>query len=355
MSDEFDLPTALSTSELTSINSDDSTACNSIYTPIRFDQNIVRFSYFILHIPFLICIGFFGLLGNSLAIIVLSKEKPFSSTSVLLVAIAVADNLVLLANLLQKTIVHFNYYWGAFILYREFHEVAYSYLYTSVWFAKTTSIYLTVFVAAERFIAVCLPLRAAAICTKKKAYLVVFLVCILSFMYRIPLMFMYEASYLYDACSGTKKPWYVTTKLYSNPYYRIIYVLLLHTIINSLSPIIFLIVVTSCIISTLKRAAHQHLSCDARQANDNMKSTTVRVLAVVVVFVILETPGGVYQILSIIITYGNVNIHSHIGSFTNVIGYFLNVLNSFVNFYIYFLTGSSFRRATYRLFTCHRR
>jgi hypothetical protein len=324
-----------------------------LYQLFPFD-NFRHWMGFIIQVPLMSFLAFFGILGNNLACAVLAKEKPFTSTSILLIALAVADNLVLISNFLSRTFVNFNYYYGWLVAFREFHERSLSYLNAFIWYAKAFSIYLTVCVAAERHVAVCFPLKAAVICTKRKAYLAVGLVCLLSFIYRIPLIFVFDVISVLDPCSGTERPWFVHSTIYFNDYFQLIYLISLHIIINSLFPLIVLIIFTYRIISTLKQAANKNLTRNVDYVTAQMKSTSLRVVVVVIVFIILEMPGGIYQIVSAFERYQTFKIPFEVIEIVEPISYFLNTCNSFVNFYIYIIIGSSFRRTLIGIVKCER-
>jgi hypothetical protein len=307
---------------------------------------------FIFGVPFMLLIGPAGIAGNVLSFIVIGREKPFTSTSVILRSLAVADGMVLAAELLATTFRKMYDYFGILVMYREFQEMSYPYLWTLKWFSKTISIYLAVGVATERYIAVCKPLRAASVCTKRNAYIASTSIFICSFLYRIPLIFDYEVIYLFDPCSGTRRPWWIYSALEYNRPYRIGYATTLQIIINCCIPICTLIFFTYAIISALKEAKKNLASQTSGRRSEETIAVTQRVLAVVVVFIVLETPGAIYQILESLIQF------SGLGKFFNYdavygsskICYFLGFFNSFVNFFIYCATGRRFRRTLRGMF-----
>jgi hypothetical protein len=294
----------------------------------------------------MLCIGPIGIAGNVVSFIVIGLEKPFTSTSVLFRALALADGMVLTAELLATTLRKMYDYFGIFIMYREFQEMFYPYLWTLTWFSKTASIYLTTCVAAERYVAVCKPLRAASLCTKRNAYIASVSVFVGSFLYRIPLIFGYEVIYLFDPCSGTKRPWWINTDLHYNRFFVIIYVHTLYIAIHSCIPITCLTFFTGAMISTLRGEKTDLVSQTSGRRSEETTAAAKRVLAVVVVFIVLETPGAICQIPS------SIRQFSALGNYLDgdaiyasmTLSYFLGFFNSFVNFFIYCATGRRFRR-----------
>jgi hypothetical protein len=97
---------------------------------------------FVIYFPLALLFGIVGLIGNTLAYIVIGREKPFTSTSVLLRSLALVDNLVLLVFILKHTLICIPKFLDVFEAYIEFYELSFPYLWTFRWFTKTMSIYL---------------------------------------------------------------------------------------------------------------------------------------------------------------------------------------------------------------------
>jgi hypothetical protein len=327
-----------------------------LYYTYSFDDFSVL-ARFVFYLPLLGIVGIFGLVGNTLACIVLANERPISSTSVFLIAQAVADNLLLVGDLLFYTLPGFHFFFGTFEAYRVFWELCFQYIWFFKWFSKTCSIFITVCVAAERYVAVCVPFKASVLCTKRTAVIALCVVSLFSFIFRIPLILGFETKFVYDPCSGSEMPSWEFTPLYFNPYYDIIYLTVLYILVMSVCPTILLVFFTYSILSTLRRA-RDVISRHSSHVTDQMKSTTTRVMAVVVVFLILETPGGLWQIMASVLT---VLLNIDTGSIAYKIGYrilkdicyFLNTFNCVVNFYVYSITSRSFRRTFCRVFLHH--
>jgi putative flippase GtrA len=78
------------------------------------------------------------------------------------------------------------------------------------------------------------------------------------------------------------------------------------------------------------------------------ESATIRVLAVVVVFIILETPEIASTIIAILDDFFIVD-NTFTDSFSDI-ARFMSLLNRFVNFFIYCATGRQFRRGVVELY-----
>jgi hypothetical protein len=305
--------------------------------------------YFLVDVPFMLIIGPIGIAGNMLSFAVIGKEKPFTSTSVLLRALALADGLALAVKLLMTTVSKMYDYFGVFIMYREFQEMSYPYLDSLQWFSKTASIYIAVCVSAERYVAVCWPLRAASICTKRNAYIATVSVFVCSFIYRIPIIFLTVVIYLFDPCSGTTRPWFIYSDLSVNPIYNIGYLTFLHILINSFIPIIVLVFFTRAMLNALHKSKTETMAQTSARRDEETRAVTQRVLAVIVVFIALETPGAVSQIPAILVDQTPLGkllsrFSKDIINIMLPVSYFLGFVNCFINFFIYCVAGRRFRR-----------
>ncbi|XP_064648230.1 G-protein coupled receptor daf-37-like [Lineus longissimus] len=302
--------------------------------------------YFVTYVPMHLFVEFFGVIGNGLSFVVLGLERPFTSTSVLLRCLAISDTLVLLGRFFFSTMVQLYQFLGVLPVYRKLYEMGYAYLWAFFWFAKTWSVYITIFVAAERYIAVCKPLRAASICTIRNARIVCLSAMIFSIVYRIPYLFPYTSQLKYDRCSKTYLPKLSYRPMNSNPFYVFIYQLFLHNFLMSWFPIFSMGFFTHRLISALKKSASNTLSTSGGRVADNVRATTIRVLAVVYIFIILELPGSLIQIVAVMRKYGYFSDKIDYWKYHYLLTffYFLSVVNCFINFYIYCLTGSRFRR-----------
>jgi hypothetical protein len=305
---------------------------------------------FVLFIPLAIFVGIVGLFGNTLAYVVIGLERPFTSTSVFLRALALSDNAVLVFFIWVRTFISIAEYIGNFSIYFEFHNLSLSYLWTLRWFTKTISVYVTLCVATERYIAVCKPLKAASICTLRNARIAVTLAVLLSFACQFPTIFNFKLQYYFDPCTGRELPvWTYDQNVVNDFGYMIIYTYVFSMVLLSIFPTFILTFFACSLLSTLRKASRSALSAEVKTRTDSMRPVTVRVIAVVVVFIILETPGNLMQLVSLLTDYDVFEIHWMVfNSFLHTT-YFLGVVNSVVNFYVYCLTGRRFRKSFLRV------
>jgi hypothetical protein len=161
---------------------------------------------FIIQVPLMLFLTVTGLIGNVLSFCVLGKELKKSSTSVLLRALAVADNTVLVGFAFYFSFRGIYPHTGFLVEYFEFFQYIRIYLFALMMFFKVIAIYLIVLVSVERYVAVCNP-RAQSLCTVKNANKAIILLVSLAFIYRlIPSAFLMGVIFLLDPCSGLLKP-----------------------------------------------------------------------------------------------------------------------------------------------------
>ena len=131
-----------------------------------------------------------GIIGNSFTFAVFWKGNFKSSTSFLFMCLAISDSAVLLTSPLLFSIMPFIDYTGymkGFLntLYRDAAELV-NCLTCIYYMAQATTIWVTVLIAVNRYIIVCLPLRAPQWCTNTKVKIQMAAVLLLAVLYNTP-------------------------------------------------------------------------------------------------------------------------------------------------------------------------
>lgn len=132
--------------------------CIDVYCPIR--VNLIQFW---IGGIFLNIVGFIGIFGNVLSMVILSRPQMRSSINYLLIGLARCDTVLILTAMLLFGFRGIYPYTGYLFWY-------YNYVYPRIVMcfypiatsAQTASIYLTLMVSLERYVAVCHPLRAVS-------------------------------------------------------------------------------------------------------------------------------------------------------------------------------------------------
>ena len=135
-----------------------------------------------------------GIIGNSITFFVFWKGNFQSSTSFLFLSLSLIDSALLLA--VFKFVVYnmpaFVDYTGLLQSFSNIYAYLRVYVFPSALLAKTATIWVIVLIAINRFIIVCLPLRASQWCTVSKVKIQLVVVLIAAVLYLFIYLFMYE-------------------------------------------------------------------------------------------------------------------------------------------------------------------
>lgn len=193
-------------------------------------------------------IGLFGIFGNIISMIILSRPQMRSSINYLLIGLARIDTVLIITSILLFGLpgIHpytgymFNYY---FIVYPHILPV----VYPIGMVAQTASVYLTMTVSLERFVAVCHPLRARSLCTYGRARIYVIVISIFSVLYNLPKL--WEAQLQKEWVSALNTTVYCPhqSDFRDDPTYITVYIHWLYFICMYLLPFGMLAILNACI------------------------------------------------------------------------------------------------------------
>ena len=280
-----------------------------------------------------------GTIGNSLTIIILTRRAMRSSTNIYLSALAVWDIVVLNCTALLIGLPAI----PEFMVYRYYvHPYVISYVYPIALIAQTATIWLTVSFTVERYIAVCHPLKAARMCTIKRAKIVIYGVSIGATLYNIPRWFEYTAVKFVNPDLGNQTITLVSqTSFVQNPWYTQIYFSWLYVPIMCIIPLATLSILNTCLVMAVRRSQKQRKDMNVRQSREN--NVTIMLASVVVVFIMCQVPALVYN-LAYAIDREYVEQRSFGYRVLSVMRNFLVAFNSAINFLLYCALGQKFRR-----------
>lgn len=133
--------------------------CHEDYAP-EDDHNFLDFwlSGVLLNV-----IGVVGILGNVLSMVILSRPQMRSSINYLLIGLARCDTVLIVTSMLLFGFRSIYPYTGYLFIYNYYiyPQIA-PYVFPLATASQTASIYLTLMVSLERYVAVCHPLRAVS-------------------------------------------------------------------------------------------------------------------------------------------------------------------------------------------------
>ena len=136
-------------------------------------------------------LGAFGIVGNALSLWVLSRDHSKSASMTSLKALAASD-LILLTGAIGQQVVPLTCDWthstSEFCARQGYLQV---YAWPIVCTAQTATIWLTVLISTERYVAICAPLRAGRVGIGK-VRLAILVIAVLSVVFNVPRFFEYR-------------------------------------------------------------------------------------------------------------------------------------------------------------------
>lgn len=132
-----------------------------------------------------------GLLGNAMSFAVFCVDRQKTSTSFLFQCLAIVDSLLLLTIIPLYVLPYFAVYTNRLKFYMQFvFAYVQVYLLPCTFMVQTATIWLTVVVGVNRYVAVCHPYQATRLCSIRQARRQVLIVMICSIAYCIPKFFV---------------------------------------------------------------------------------------------------------------------------------------------------------------------
>ena len=283
----------------------------------------------------LLCIV--GLIGNLTSFAVFWMDKIKTSTSFLFQGLSMIDSLLLIAVFPIYCIKPFVEYTGQLQGYSIIEPYVLVYGLPTAYLFQTATIWVTVLVAVNRYIAVCKPYQASRLCTVAQARKQLTIVLIFAMLYNVP---KYCEAKLVTTPDNVTRPDYTT--LGQEPLYWIIYGNVSYLVFLLILPLLVLTILNVRLINALnawkqKRAEMQTM----RQQQDN--NVTFVLIIVVLVFTVCQAPALVNQVLWNVLGDSARRCRGFQFYFQRISN-MLVILNSSVNFLIYFLFNTRFKQ-----------
>ena len=288
-----------------------------------------------------------GIIGNSLTFVVFRMGNFKSSTSFLFLSLSLIDSAVLLTVFTYR-IVSVPIYNVNGWLPRDLGVYLRVCAYPMCSMAETATIWVTVLIAVNRYIIVCLPLRASQWCTLSKVKTQLAVVLVLVVLYNIPHIVRYRVVH----STGNNGTSYVapveSAMVDSYPQFYYVYDIVLHLIMLVCLPLCILTLLTIRLIKAMK--AHRRMQAQMqRQYSQPDKSMTFALVIVVIVFIICRAPVLIWTVMLLLGWLSSVA-----RCYIALMYYTLLTINSAVNFIIYILVNRRFRNVLFENI-CRRR
>ena len=309
--------------------------------------------FFVIYGPLWGLVSLFGLIGNTLSFAVLHRYAKSNVANFQLKALAVTDNLFLITavcvQMYQAMLVSFGL--------EERLVPVFPYLQTYVWplthMAQMLTVWMMVLVAANRYIAVCKPLHAPRLCTKRKLKVQISVMCILIVIYNMPRFFEYRYENVnITLADNTTDIVHENMGLQRYHIYNILYENVSYCLFFFLIPLVTLVVLNTHLIRELKRAQSFRETLTNRTSNEENNVTLVMII-IIVVFIVCQTPGTLNQVLFYMVADEEKAKCAHYNKYFHISN-LLVVMNSSVNFIIYCLFRRQFQHDLVDMVLCRK-
>ena len=280
-----------------------------------------------------------GIIGNTVSIFVLQKDRGNEVATFLLQALAIADNSCLIISFVTLSVLYgLLTFINVDLLRTELLPYLYKYVEPCAHMAQTATIWMTVLLAVNRYIAICRPFDTSRLSTSRTARIHVALVFAFSILFNIPRFFQFdiEKMVVNNVTVVTHRPSAIGRKT----MFGIVYTNALHSILVLVLPLVVLVVLNSKLILELRKMRRRRRSSSASSSPAEDNITTI-MITIIVIFILCHTPDRIREI-ALAIRKGTVCPHPlHI---YECICIFLVILNSSVNFFVYYIFRRRFRQ-----------
>ena len=282
----------------------------------------------------LLCV--LGLTGNVISMLVLQKDRGgrVHAATFLLQALAVADNCVLGMSFIFLSII-----FGLLPILeaddarRRMVPYIVAYVQPVAYMAQTATVWMTVLLAVNRFVAICRPFDTHRLASLKRSKLQVAIVFIFAVLFNLPCFFQHEVHY-----DDFGMPELRVTSIGPRSIFGKVYTTGLYTVIVLLLPLIVLVILNGKLILELKKMSKRRDSIqDQRRSEENI---TLVMIVIIIVFIVCNTPDRINILLRHFYRAPKCSPYYYFDCVSN----FLIVANSSTNFLVYYIFRRRFRQ-----------
>ena len=294
-----------------------------------------------------------GVIGIILTVIVLSRKIMCTSTNCYLMALAIADLFFLL--LLASTLMRNRFGTDGPHYFQYMIYIIYANILTNVFLLA--SIWLTVMLALERYIAICRPFLAAKLCTVRNARIIIVVVFLFALGCRLPNFWEHRINTTRDAATNASFAYIYSSEFSFDEQYMTIYPWVVDGVITSIVPFLSLLVLNARLIWEVRKSTKyiKSITCAARNINSLVQKEeiqiTVMLISVVIVFFVCQGPYVIYTAIVSINKYAVGGNGFVVFNYCTII---VLVLKSAINFILYCWFSEKFW-ATFKFIFCMQR
>ncbi|CAL2032359.1 unnamed protein product [Caenorhabditis brenneri] len=322
-------------------------------------------------------IGLFGLFGNATTALILTRPSMRNPNNLFLTALAVFDSCLLITAFFIYAMEYIIEYTAAFDLYVAWLTYL-RFAFALSHISQTGSVYITVAVTIERYLAVCHPKRSKMMCGPGGAAWTILGVTTFAVVFNCTKFFELQVT-VNPACpDGSNWQSYILlpSALATNPIYQQVYSLWVTNFVMVFFPFLTLLLFNAIIAYTIRQSLekydfhNQKSVVAALSASVNLprniagissrnelkeKSREATLVLVIIVFIFLGCNfwGFVLTLLERIMGQETLMVDHHVFyTFSREAINFLAIINSSINFVIYLLFGKDFRKELVVVYGC---
>lgn len=240
----------------------------------------------------------FGILGIILTVIVLSRKNMCTSTNCHLMALAIADLLFLILLATRLVENHLEPWSNSYYHFQIYMSYAMIFMHVFL----MASIWLTVMLAVERYIAICQPFLAAKVCSVKNARLFIAAIYLFAFLVRLPAFWEHQVVSHYDPITNDSLTFIKVTEFATNENYLRVNPWVVDGCLMSIIPFKLLLILNVRLIWEVRKStrylqATMVVSAPGRSAGTIKKEElqiTIMLISIIIVFFICQAPYVVY-------------------------------------------------------------
>lgn len=292
----------------------------------------------------------FGVIGNLLSALVLTRKKMYTSTYCYLAALAICDLFFVLCTLTlllkdTRKPVKGATSWP----YPGVYPYLFPYLHPAAFTLQVTSVWLTLAFTVDRYIMICHPYHAEPFCTVRRARIVVVAVLLTSVLFNIPRFFEYHTVAVFYPPSEGFQIGCDLTDFGNHRVFKELYHSWFYIVLNFGLPCITLAILNAFLVNAV-RLSRRRRRQELNSTEKNRVDTTVMLIGVVIIFFICQLPALVSRTIWGFFREG-AQAFTDVSLYTlNETASFLVVLNSSINIVPYYFFGRRFRKQFLALF-----
>ncbi|CAO4365681.1 unnamed protein product [Caenorhabditis nigoni] len=304
-------------------------------------------------------IGLFGLFGNATTALILTRPSMRNPNNLFLTALAVFDSCLLITAFFIYAMEYIIEYTAAFDLYVAWLTYL-RFAFALSHISQTGSVYITVAVTIERYLAVCHPKRSKMMCGPGGAAWTILGVTTFAVVFNCTKFFELQVTVNPNCPDGSNWQSYILlpSAMASNPIYQQVYSLWVTNVVMVFFPFLTLLLFNAIIAYTIRQSLEKYDFHNQKISSRNElkeKSREATLVLVIIVFIFLGCNfwGFVLTLLERIMGQETLMGDHHVFyTFSREAINFLAIINSSINFVIYLLFGKDFRKELVVVYGC---